>query len=116
MARAALYHLEGGEVVPREDVLPMPAWQVPDGLALDRDGNVYVACWRPDRIYRVSPDHERLEIYLDDPSGAILPGPTNLAFGGPDLTRLYIVNFSGWAIREIDADVPGQPLFTPGPP
>jgi sugar lactone lactonase YvrE len=52
-------------------------------------------------------------VYLDDPAGTVLPGPTNLAFGGADLDRLYVVNFSGWAIREIDADVPGQPLFTP---
>ena len=42
--------------------------RLPDGLAFDVAGNLYVSCYEPSRIYRVSPDPERkLELLIDDP-------------------------------------------------
>jgi hypothetical protein len=31
---------------------------VPDGLAFDAAGNLYIACYEPSRIYRVSPERD----------------------------------------------------------
>jgi gluconolactonase len=40
--------------------------RVPDGLAFDTAGNLYIACYEPSRIYRVSPEREIL-LFIDDP-------------------------------------------------
>jgi gluconolactonase len=32
--------------------------RVPDGLAFDAAGNLYIACYEPSRIYRVSPERD----------------------------------------------------------
>ena len=41
---------------------------VPDGVLFDRQGFIYVSCYRPDRIYRLSPLGD-LEILADDFEG-----------------------------------------------
>jgi gluconolactonase len=87
-------------------VTAMPADHFPDGLAVDAEGTLYVACWRPDRVYRIRPGAEP-EVFLDDPTALELQGPTNLCFGGKELDRLYIAQFGGRALREISVEVPG---------
>jgi gluconolactonase len=84
----------------------------PDGIALAADGTMFVGCYRPDRVWRVSPDG-RPEIWLDDPDGVSLNQPANVAFIGADLDRLAISSLGGWSIVAIDAGVPGLPLRSP---
>ena len=103
--------LEDGRAGRPVEVLPLPG-AVPDGLALNRDGTLYVSCWRPDRVYRWT-NQTRLEILLDDPTAEYLNSPTNLCFGGDLLTRLYFASLCGWTITELDGEVPGQPLQRP---
>ena len=38
---------------------------VPDGLAFDIEGNLYISCYRPDTIFRYTKDHE-LQVFADD--------------------------------------------------
>ena len=102
------YDLEGEGVGPRRELLRMPG-TVPDGLALDTDGALYVACWRPDRVYRLLTDGS-LEIYLDDPTAEFMNSPTNLCFGGSDGRRIYLAGLGGWSITEIDTETPGRLL------
>ena len=57
----------------------------PDGAAVDRDGCYWSAFYRGGRIVRLSPRGERLAEY-------VLPAmcPTMCAFGGPDLSTLFV--------------------------
>lgn len=85
---------------------------VPDGVALDIYGTLYVACYRPDRIYAVSPGGEVL-ILADDPTGVVLNTPTNVAFVGPDLGLMAVANVGEWHLLLGDIDVKGAPLVYP---
>ena len=109
------YDLGAGAVGPRREFLRLPG-TVPDGLALDASGALYVSCWRPDRVYRIQAGGGAPEIYLDDPTAEYLNSPTNLCFGGPDLRTLYLAGLCGWNISQLAADVPGQPLALPALP
>jgi gluconolactonase len=101
------YPLAGDQVGERRELLLMPG-TVPDGLALDSAGCLYIGCWRPDRVYRLHPDGS-VDVFLDDPTAEYLNSPTNMAFGG-DGRRLYISGLCGWVINEIDVDTPGLRL------
>jgi sugar lactone lactonase YvrE len=105
------FDLRGGAVGPRHEWLPLPG-TVPDGLAFDVDGSLYIACWRPDRVYRCRADGT-LEIYLDDPTAEYMNSPTNLCFGGRELQTLYLAGLCGWSIRELQAEVRGHPIVLP---
>lgn len=107
------YALEGGMLGEREDALALPD-SVPDGLAFDADGSLYIGCYRPDRVYRLSPSGA-LEVYLDDPTGVFMTSPTNLAFGGDDLRTLYLAALCGSSVNAVDAEVAGHRLPLPRP-
>jgi gluconolactonase len=94
-----------------ETLVELPGSQ-PDGIALAADGTMFVGCYRPDRVWRVTPDG-RPEIWLDDPDGVVLNQPANVAFIGAGLDRLAISSLGGWSIVAIEAGVPGLPLRSP---
>jgi gluconolactonase len=100
--------LDGG---PAEPVIELER-VVPDGLAFDADGGLWIGCWQPNRIYRYSPGGE-LETVVDDWTGEYVLTPTNLAFAGPDLGVLVVASFGGWTIKAIDPGVRGAPLLYP---
>lgn len=85
---------------------------VPDGVALDETGALYVSCYRPDRIYRVAPDGA-VEILADDPEGVVLNAPTNLAFVGEDLGRVVIANVGETHLTLADVGARGLALRYP---
>ena len=79
--------------------------RLPDGLAFDEQGRLYIACYEPSRIYRW--DGESLELFADDPEAHALCHPTNVAFSGADLLTS---NLGRWHIARIPAGVRGLPL------
>jgi preprotein translocase subunit SecB len=81
--------------------------RLPDGLAFDADGTLYISCYEPSRLYRASPAGE-LELLYDDPEAHMLCHPTNCAFRGTDL---FTSNLGRWHITKIDVGIPGASLL-----
>ncbi|HEV2495106.1 MAG TPA: SMP-30/gluconolactonase/LRE family protein [Terriglobia bacterium] len=84
--------------------------RVPDGLAFDADGNVYVTTYASNSIYRVSTDRS-VKLLCQDVENLLLCAPTNCAFGGPDFDQLYVGNLGRDHISVLDLKIKGQPLW-----
>ena len=103
--------LEDGSAGPAELVVELPL-SVPDGIAFDTEGNLYISCYRPDRIYRLSVNGE-LEILVEDYEGTLMAAPTNIAFCGPRRDDLLSANLGRWHISRYELDAVGIPLNYP---
>ncbi len=99
-----------GSMGPREPVVNLPR-TVPDGLAFTDDGRLLISCYRPDAVYIW--DGSSVEVLAEDWTGLDLSAPTNVAFGGPALDRLYSANLGGGHVTLIDAGLRGAPLHYP---
>jgi gluconolactonase len=82
---------------------------LPDGLAFAADGSLYVSCYAPARVYRVTPQREP-EVLIDDWEAHTISNPTNIAFGGPKFDQLFVANLGRWHLSQIDLRRPGLPL------
>ena len=69
-----------------ERVLHMPR-HVPDGIAFDTEGRLWIACHRPDAVYIFDLQSNRLTLFAEDWMGEALRGPTDVAFAGPNRCR-----------------------------
>ena len=85
---------------------------VPDGLALDTEGNLYISCYRPDRIYRLGPGGE-LDILAEDFEGTVMAAPTNVAFCGPERDIFLSANLGRWHLTRYEVGTVGVPLNYP---
>jgi gluconolactonase len=84
--------------------------RLPDGLALDEAGNLYVACYASDEIWRIAPSH-RATLLAWDHHAILLGRPTNLAWGGVRRDVLYVANLGRTTITRVHlAGVCGQRL------
>jgi gluconolactonase len=88
-----------------EPVVELPR-TVPDGLAFDAEGGLWIGCYQPNHIYRLAPDGE-LTLVVDDWTGEYVMSPTNLAFAGENLDVLVLASLCGWAVKAIDPGVHG---------
>ncbi len=94
-----------GSAGEREDVAELPgSW--PDGLALDQQGNLYVGCYEPSRVLRVSPSGQ-VETLYHDLSAHTLAHPTNLAFRG---TTMFTSNLGRWHLTRLEVGIEGAPV------
>ena len=96
-----------------EPVVSFPR-TVPDGLAFDAEGGLWIGCYQPNRIYRLTADGN-LEVVVDDWTGEYVLSPTNLAFAGEQLEVLVLASLCGWAVKAIDPGVRGAALERPEP-
>jgi sugar lactone lactonase YvrE len=78
----------------------------PDGLAFDVAGNLYVSCYEPSQILRVSPERDVALLYREI-SAHTLAHPTNVAFRG---TTLFSANLGRWHVTRLEVGVEGAPL------
>jgi sugar lactone lactonase YvrE len=84
--RIDAFAFDVGEFVDRRAVVHIPtAVGMPDGLAIDTDGAIWVALWGGSAVHRYTPDGE-LDCVVDLP----VSQPTSCAFGGDDLGDLFI--------------------------
>jgi gluconolactonase len=84
--------------------------RVPDGLAFDVEGNLYVTCYATHNLYRVSPRRE-VSLLAFDPQGTMLAAPTNIAFGPSDRGEMYVANLGRWHICRASIGVQGRHLI-----
>jgi len=100
-----------GQVGAVEQVVELPL-TVPDGVAFDIQGNLFVSCYTPDRIYRLTPAGQ-LDILAEDWRSATFSSPTNIAFCGADLTTLVVSSLARWHLTKGQMPIPGSPLAHP---
>ena len=84
----------------------------PDGIALAVDGTLFVGCYRPDRVWRIS-SGGAAEVWFEDPDGVVLNQPANPVFVGDGLGRLLLSSLGGWSLVTTDPGVAGLPLRYP---
>jgi len=85
---------------------------VPDGVAFDAEGNLYISCYNPNIIFRFGTDGKLVTLY-DDWEQLVLVAPTNVAFGGADLKTLLIANLCGWNLVTAPVEIAGLPVKYP---
>jgi sugar lactone lactonase YvrE len=100
--------LDGG---PMEAVVELPK-TVPDGLAFDSEGGLWISLYEPHSVLRMGRDGA-VETMLDDWTGLDITSPTNIAFAGEDLSLLVLASLSGWAVKAVTPAVHGRPLCYP---
>ncbi|ADB53198.1 SMP-30/gluconolactonase/LRE family protein [Conexibacter woesei] len=112
-----------GAPVGEPEVVVETSGALPDGLALDAAGRLYIACYEPSRVYRFDPaggaggasgaagaggaSGAGLELLLDDPTAHTLCHPTNCAFRG---SELFIANLGRWHLARAEVGAEGLPL------
>jgi sugar lactone lactonase YvrE len=95
-----------GSAGPRQEVAALPGI-LPDGLAFDADGNLYVGCYEPSQVLRVTPGGA-VERLIGDDEAHLFCHPTNLAFRD---STLFTSNLGRWHITAIDTAAKGLALF-----
>ncbi len=91
------------------DVFCIMPKTVPDGLAFDAEGNLYVSCYTPHCIYRVTPSG-KASVMVDDWEAHTISTPTNIAFGGEQFDQLFCASLGRWHIARINLGIIGLPL------
>ena len=84
-----------------ERVVHMPR-HVPDGIAFDTDGRLWIACHRPDAIYVFDLASRRLELFVEDWAGEQLRGPTDIAFAGPNRDIMLAASLDNLVVHRLD--------------
>ena len=100
-----------GSIGTMEPVVEMPN-TVPDGVALDVQGNLFIACYTPDVIYRLTPEGELTKL-AEDWRSVILSSPTNVVFAGKDFSTLVVSSLARWHLTRAKMSVAGLPARYP---
>jgi sugar lactone lactonase YvrE len=82
-------------------VVHMP-YHVPDGIAFDEDGRLWIACHRPDAIRVFDLRSRRLETFAEDWRGSALRGPTDVAFAGPHRDILLAASLDNLVVHRFN--------------
>jgi enoyl-CoA hydratase/carnithine racemase/sugar lactone lactonase YvrE len=81
-----------------EDVALLPG-VLPDGLAVGRDGTIYVGCYEPSQIMTIDPGSGAARVLFRDETAHLLCHPTNVALRG---TELITANLGRWHLTRLD--------------
>ena len=91
---------ERGEFASLSEVLP-------DGLAFDRSGNLYVGCYEPSQVLRITTEGV-VERLIGDEEAHLFCHPTNVAFRD---NTLFTTNLGRWHITAVETEAQGLPLY-----
>ena len=84
---------------------------VPDGIAFTSEGELLIACYRPDAVLLYS--EGKIKVLFGDEKGLSMSAPTNVAFFGDNLERLAYANLAAGFIGEIHSGLRGARLNFP---
>ena len=103
-----------GMATNRRRLVPVDGPGVPDGLVVDAEGYLWVAFWGGGSVRRYSPEGRLAEV-VEVPA----THTTKAAFGGPDLTSLYVTTAAGdephaGGLFVVEPGVAGLPTQTYG--
>ena len=104
--------IDGSEVAGESQLVTMLSRCVPDGLAFDERGSLYISCYQPNQVWRLSLEGH-LDLIIDDWTGEFILSPTNIAFYGDELDRLALVSLCGHALTSVDVAARGASVFRP---
>jgi len=90
--------------------------KVPDGIAFDAAGALYISCYTPDEIFRLGPGGGDPVLVAEDWERTVLAAPTNVAFCGAGLGTLVAANLGRWHLSKAEAPVAGAPCNYPKVP
>jgi gluconolactonase len=102
--RVFRFDLTADGEVEKSSVYAEGVGRLPDGMALDEAGNLYVTCYASDEIWRITPTGERTLMAWDH-FGILIGRPTNLAWGGENRDVMYVANLGRFTVTR--AHVPG---------
>lgn len=100
--------LDGGQTTP---IIELPL-TIPDGIAFDAEGGLWISCWQPNRVYHLSAKGE-LNTIADDWSGIHVFTPNNVAFFGSALENIALTCLGGNFLRCFCPKVVGASLQYP---
>jgi gluconolactonase len=100
--------LEDGGVAKVGTFIQLSGGSGPDGLALDRDGGLIVAHIGLGAVWIFSPRGEPL-YRVQSETGS---NTCNIAFGGADLSDLYILESETASVLRVKVPTPGKPMFS----
>jgi gluconolactonase len=103
--------LKGGKLGKPEPVVTLKN-TVPDGVAFDVEGNLYICCYTPDRIYRLTTDG-KLDIVAEDKESVTFSSPTNISFGGSDMKTLIVASLARWHLTKGQMPIAGHKVKYP---
>ncbi|MDZ4657590.1 MAG: SMP-30/gluconolactonase/LRE family protein [Bythopirellula sp.] len=103
--------LPDGQLGSSQFVVELPR-TIPDGLAFDQDGNLFIACYTPDIIYRYTFSGE-LSVWTEDWESTMISSPTNVVFVGENLKTMVVASLARWHLACVEVDVAGCPLNYP---
>ena len=107
--RVLRFHLLEDGSIGGSEVYADEVGRLPDGLALDAQGELYVSCYASDEIWRVKRNGEKALVAWDR-WAILLSRPTNMAFGGEDFDEMYVANLGRTTITRAKIGVRGQRL------
>lgn len=91
-----------GELSRRRRLLELPReWGLPDGMTVDEEGCLWVAFWGESSVRRFDPTG-RVVTVVEIPASQV----TSCAFGGDDLSELYVTSARGGLSTEQLRDQP----------
>jgi gluconolactonase len=81
-----------------------------DGAGFDQDGNLWVTLPMSNRVVAITSSGGVVDI-ASDPEGKVMRAPTNVSWGGSDMTDLYIGSVVSDYVLHAKSPVPGMPLI-----
>ncbi|KAI8787070.1 regucalcin [Biomphalaria glabrata] len=102
------FNLQEGTVSNQRTVVEFPigtesTYGLPDGMCIDAEDKIWVACFSASRVYRFDPETGKTLQSIEFPATNI----TSVCFGGKNLDELYVTS-SSWKLPEDSKDK--QPL------